>query len=355
MTSGRERTTNAIAMPEIRIFSTCPHWTPDQGDYLARVHQVAQWCEKAGHDGALVYTDNSTVDPWTVALEMIRVTERLTPLVALQPAYMHPYTVAKTITTYGCLYRRRIALNLVAGGFRNDLAALGDVTPHDDRYRRLVEYAQIIDRLLAGPGPVSLTGQYYRVENLAMTPVLPTELRPAMLISGSSAAGLDAAEEIGATPVRYPEPAGAVAESRTEAVRIGIIARGTSEQAWQVAHQRFPPDRRGQLTHSMARKTSDSVWHQRLSEQDEHPAGPDSPYWLGPFKNYRSFCPYLVGDYEAVADEVLRYLRQGCHTFVLDIPADEEEIVHTGIVFDRVREHASGEEGFRASLRSSGR
>ena len=29
-----------------------------------------------------------------------------------------------------------------------------------------------------------------------------------------------------------------------------------------------------------------------------------SPYWLGPFHNYKTFCPYLVGSYERVADEL---------------------------------------------------
>lgn len=321
---------------EFRVFSTCPHWTPDSVDYLARIHEVARWCESAGYEGALVYTDNSNADPWTVAQEMLRATERLVPLIALQPAYLHPYTAAKMISTLALLRGRRVALNLVAGGFTNDLAALGDRTPHDDRYLRLVEYAQIVDRLLAGNGPVTLAGKYFRVQDLTLNPALPAELRPQLLISGSSEAGLAAAAQIGATAVRYPEPPNG-ADTAIEAVRIGIVARDTSAQAWQVARRRFPSQRSGQIAHAMARNTSDSVWHERLSEQDEHPAGLDSPYWLGPFRNYRSFCPYLVGDYDAVTAEVVRYLRQGCRTFVLDIPADEEEIGHTGVVFDRAR------------------
>ena len=57
---------------------------------------------------------------------------------------MHPFTVAKTIASIGCLYGRQMYLNMVAGGFKNDLNALNDTTPHDKRYERLAEYTTII-------------------------------------------------------------------------------------------------------------------------------------------------------------------------------------------------------------------
>ena len=68
---------------------------------------------------------------------------------------MHPYTVAKLVTSIAKLYDRRVFLNMVAGGFINDLLALNDPTDHDARYDRLVEYTTIVKRLLAGDGPVS--------------------------------------------------------------------------------------------------------------------------------------------------------------------------------------------------------
>jgi len=44
------------------------------------------------------------------------------PLVAVQPVYMHPYSVAKMVSTLAFLHQRRVFLNMVAGGFKNDLA-----------------------------------------------------------------------------------------------------------------------------------------------------------------------------------------------------------------------------------------
>jgi hypothetical protein len=48
--------------------------------------------------------------------------------------YMHPYSVAKMVSTLGYLYGRTVYLNMVAGGFKSDLSALDDLTPHDLRY-----------------------------------------------------------------------------------------------------------------------------------------------------------------------------------------------------------------------------
>jgi alkanesulfonate monooxygenase len=44
-----------------------------------------------GCEGILVYADNRLVDPWLTAQLIIEVTERLSPLVAVQSAYMPPY------------------------------------------------------------------------------------------------------------------------------------------------------------------------------------------------------------------------------------------------------------------------
>src|SRR5947209_3612251 len=147
----------------IEVFSTCPYSSVVERErFLPYVMDVARWSEQAGCRGILVYTDNSTVDPWLVSQIIIQATEALCPLVAVQPVYMHPYSVAKMVTSLGHLYGRRVYLNMVAGGFKNDLAALNDSTPHDRRYDRLVEYTTIIQKLLAGGEPLTFEGEFYQ-------------------------------------------------------------------------------------------------------------------------------------------------------------------------------------------------
>ncbi len=318
-----------------RLFTTIPPAGRAGGDYRDQVRTAARLSEAAGFAGALVYSDNNTADPWAVAQEVLSATSTFLPLVALQPVYQHPYAVAKTIASLALLYDRRVCLNLVAGGNRADLAALNDTTEHDRRYDRLVEYTQVIERLLTTPGQISHDGAHYRVSGLSLFPALPPHLAPELFISGSSPAGRQAAGVLGALPVRYPEPPGPgdAVDLHGVGVRIGVIARDTDEEAWRVAHERFPDTRAGRMLQRMARSTSDSHWVHRLSAADEFPGGQDSPYWMGPFQTYATFCPYLVGTHEKVEAELARYLASGCHTFILDTAHHEDDYATTAAVF----------------------
>jgi alkanesulfonate monooxygenase len=249
---------------------------------------------------------------------------------------MHPYTVAKMVTSLALFYGRRLWLNMLAGGFKNDLLALDDTTPHDRRYDRTVEYTRIIMELCANPRGVTFQGEFYKTHNLKLTPPLPEDLQPGLMVSGSSPAGIAAARAVGAVAIKYPKPAdqellaaAAATADGPSGVRVGIICRADGDEAWRVAHERFPADRKGQLAHQLAMKTSDSSWHRQLSELGQVSASAGNPYWLHPFENYRTFCPYLVGSYEQVGAELSRYLTAGYQTFVLDIPADERELDHT--------------------------
>jgi alkanesulfonate monooxygenase len=330
-----------VSKNDIAVFSTSPQSSAvERESYLTNVIDVAQWSEDAGCEGILVYTDNSLVDPWLVAQVIIQNTKRLCPLIAVQPAYMHPYAVAKMVSSLGHLYGRKIYLNMVAGGFKNDLAALNDTTPHDKRYARLVEYTTIIQELLKSPSAVTYRGEFYMVDKLRMTPPLPPQLMPGVFVSGSSDAGLAAAEVLGATAIKYPQPAESEPEDPTKSsgVRVGVVTRSDAGEAWRVAQERFPGDRKGQLTHQLAMKTSDSQWHQQLSEMARATSGDDNPYWLWPFENYKTFCPYLVGSYERVALELSKYIGRGFSTFILDIPPAQEELEHIGEVFSRARQ-----------------
>ena len=326
---------------KIEVFSTCPQSKDvPRENYLRNVIDVARWSEEFGCAGILVYTDNGIVDPWLVTQVILENTEKIAPLIAIQPLYMHPYSVAKKIATLAFLHGRRVYLNMVAGGFKNDLTALNDDTPHDDRYLRTVEYTQIIKKLCAGEGPLTYEGKYYTVKDLSLVPPIPPELQPGLVSSGSSDAGMQAARDMGSLAVKYPKPPDEEQDMHDGhepgyGVRVGIITRETAAEAWKVALERFPEDRRGQLTAQLAMKVSDSSWHAQLSKRQDEPPSEKNPYWLGPFQNYRTFCPYLVGTYERVAEELAKYINIGYETFILDIPPSQDELRHTGIVFEK--------------------
>lgn len=315
----------------LEVFSTCPASNhADLDGYADRVAEVARWSEACGCTGILVYSDNSQLDAWLVSQIVLQHTRSLCPLVALQPIYLHPYTVAKIIASIGSLYRRRIFLNMVAGGFKNDLAALNDTTPHDQRYQRLTEYTRIVTALLDGE-TVTARGDFYTVDKLKLTPPLPAALAPGIFVSGSSEAGLEAARRLGATAIKYPKPAGEerlVPDPTLDCgIRIGIIARRSAADAWAIAHRRFPVDRKGQMTRQLATKVSDSHWHRELSGRGDSLS--QGLYWMVPFENYQTMCPYLVGSYDEVAAELSRYFNAGYHRVILDIPPSEDDLQHS--------------------------
>ena len=330
---------------EIAIYSTCPEPGDDgKGADVSSVREVAALSEAADCAGMLIYSDNRLVDPWLVAQAAIEATERLEPLVAVQPIYMHPYTVAKMVATLGYFYGRRLCLNMIAGGFKRDLEALADTTPHDERYARLTEYTTIVRELLDRSSrgrAYSFAGRYYSVANLKLTPSIPPELRPDIFVSGSSEAGREAGATLGAVSVRYPKPAADYDGDRLPqggryGIRVGIIARDSDDAAWDEAWRRFPPDRKGQIAHSMAMKVTDSEWHKQLSRQAEQEnSGESNPYWLHPFQNYHTFCPYLVGSTERISQELAAYVRVGYRTVILDIPPNEGELQRIGEVLAR--------------------
>jgi alkanesulfonate monooxygenase len=233
---------------DLLLFTTCPpSSTVERSSYLQTVVEVAQWSEAAGCTGILVYTDNALVTPWQVAQVIVLNTRRLAPLVAVQPVYMSPYWAAKEIASIAFVHGRMVWLNMLAGGFKNDLQALGDDTPHDERYTRTVEYTQVVQRWW--PAARSRTRASTTSSTSSSSPRgarRPAAADPDLWLVD---AGLAAAKAISAVAVQYPKPPGEHKENLTRSdveygIRIGVLARERSDDAWRIAEERFPPDGR---------------------------------------------------------------------------------------------------------------
>ena len=77
----------------IEIFSTSPQSKDfPRESYVQNIINVAQWSEEAGCTAILVYTDNSLVDAWLVAQIILQNTQKLCPLVAIQPIWSSVWT-----------------------------------------------------------------------------------------------------------------------------------------------------------------------------------------------------------------------------------------------------------------------
>jgi alkanesulfonate monooxygenase len=273
----------------LRLMTSSPssHTFPTNKAFLATFGDVVNWADRDGWDSILIGTDHRELEPWLVAKLVIERTSHLTPLVAVQPLYMHPFTLAQNIYTLSFLFGRRVNLNYVAGGFPRDLQSFCDSASHGERYERLTEYAGIVKMLLMGQGLTSIAGQHYRVKDLKLAGNVPEHLLPALTISGSSASGVNAARQIGACVMGNLKPSWEYDGNSCDAdlehgVRLGVIVRETSQEAWAVAQRRFPFSPTGAAIREFATQMSDSRWNRELGKDSNVPLG--HPYCIQPFK-----------------------------------------------------------------------
>src|ERR1700745_3394844 len=118
---------------KVRVFPTIPR-NLHSADHIDQLMRVARFSDRNGFAGILLFTGNDTlVEPWSMAQHILAHTERSSPLVAVNPVYMHPFTVAKFVSSFAQLYQRKLFLNMVTGTAASDLHGLGEQLSHHDR------------------------------------------------------------------------------------------------------------------------------------------------------------------------------------------------------------------------------
>ncbi|NJP52691.1 LLM class flavin-dependent oxidoreductase [Streptomyces sp. SBST2-5] len=327
------------------VFGTALSPHPREGEPLPLVTELAARAEEYGLDGLLAFYNHKNLDPWAVASAILNHTKALTPLVALQPYALPPFTAAKLIHTLSRLHGRQIDVNLITGAANEELIQVGETLDHDQRYERAVEYATVLRHLLSSDEPLVHEGRHYRYQGLRTHSRLEPEQRPRIFVAGSSTAGKRAAAQIGDIAVTHPEPVDAFAQTflredgtgpRT-GIRIGLVARPTDDEAWEAAHTLYPGDRMSELKTAM-RKRSESDWSRRLAylasgkEQTY-----DEVYWTGAYRADKGSMPLLVGSYRKVAAYLDRYLALGVDTVLLGGLLTEEDFRHSAVVLDGLR------------------
>jgi alkanesulfonate monooxygenase len=311
--------------------------------FRARLRSAVVRAEREGVSGVLVPHNLREVDPWMVASYIGSVTERLTPLLAVQPACLPPHTAAALAAAYAALFGRPLHFNLVSGAREGELGAVGDTLTHDQRYARLKDFGRVLRQLLDGETVDGQLHHYaYNQYRLVPRPEVLTQCR--IFVAGSSPAGMAAALDVADVVVTHPTPfddwhrecllplqaAGYTGEL---GIRLGIIARSRSTDAWHTARARFPQSWQGHQE-TLLKTLSPSAWSRALARravsedtEDAQPEGAPDPYWLGAFHSGLASAPFLVGAYEEVAAELARYVGAGVNHLLLN-GSREDEYAH---------------------------
>lgn len=210
--------------------------------YLA---QVARAADDLGFDGVLTPTGTWCEDAWLTCAALVPETTRLKFLVAFRPGLVTPTLAAQMAATFQRLSGGRCLLNVVTGGEGAEQRRFGDHLDHDERYDRTDEFLEVVRG--AWNGPFTFSGRHYVVED-ADVMARPTP-EPAIYLGGASEAAEIVAARHADVHLSWAEPPGVVAERITRVaaraaalgrrlgagIRLHVISRDTSEQAWAVA------------------------------------------------------------------------------------------------------------------------
>ncbi|MEV6044030.1 LLM class flavin-dependent oxidoreductase [Streptomyces xanthochromogenes] len=327
-----------------RVYGTAHSPHAEEPDPKGRVVRIAQRAETYRMDGLLIFYNHQNFDPWVIAATVLQNTSTITPLVALQPYALPPFTAAKIIHNLTVLHGRRLDLNLITGAAKEELDQVQDQLSHDERYQRAIEYATVVRSLLSSNKPFFHEGAFYQYRGLKTETELPPEQRPRLFVAGSSKAGREAAAAVADVAVTHPEPLASFASDFATperaglgtGIRVGLLARATDEEAWLAAREHFPSDRLSHLK-TVMRQKSESDWSRRLARLTLAGGTYDDVYWTGAYHAGKGSAPLLVGSYERVAEYLGRYLALGVSNVLLGGLSAEEEFRHSAVVLSQLR------------------
>ncbi|BAI74008.1 alkanesulfonate monooxygenase (plasmid) [Azospirillum sp. B510] len=353
-------TTNSEAASEANILWFIP--THGDGRHLGTsvgaretdrhyLRQIAQAADSLGYYGVLLPTGRSCEDSWVVASSLVPVTERLRFLVAVRPGLQSPTLAARMAATLDRLSDGRLLINVVTGGDPVENKGDGIFLSHGERYEVTREFLDVWKGLF-GNEPVDYQGKHIRIEDgrLFYPPVQAGG--PPLFFGGSS----DAANAVAATYVdkylTWGEPPAQVAakladvrcqaEARgrkvTFGIRLHVIVRETTEQAWKAADDliRHVDDTTIAAAQAVYARM-DSVGQRRMSElhggrRDKLEVAPN--LWAGVGLVRGGAGTALVGDPETVAARMREYIDLGIDTFILSgYPHLEEAYRFAELVF----------------------
>jgi alkanesulfonate monooxygenase len=294
--------------------------------------QIARAAEQLGFVGALTPSGAWCEDAWLTTAMLSQVSERLKFLVAFRPGSVSPTLAAQMAATFQRHSNGRLLLNVVTGGEDLEQRSYGDFLGKDDRYRRTDEFLTITRGLWSGE-TVNFAGQFLVVDD-AHLERLP-DPTPPIYFGGSSDIALTVAAKHadvyltwGETPEQVSLKIAEVSRRAEECgrvvrfgIRLHVIARETSDEAWHVAHQllnAITPEEIEQVQSKLSK--SASVGQQRMRALHEGTKENLEIYpnlWAGVGLVRGGAGTALVGSYEEVADRIREYHELGISEFVL--------------------------------------
>ncbi|MBF6474702.1 LLM class flavin-dependent oxidoreductase [Nocardia gipuzkoensis] len=305
----------------------------DRPASLRYLNQIGAAAEDNGFEAVLTPTGAWCEDAWLTTAMMVETTETLKFLVAFRPGLVSPTLAAQMAATFQRHSRGRLLLNVVTGGEPHEQQAYGDFLDKTQRYARTGEFLHVVRELWTSTEPVTFEGEHIRVRQ-ALLSNRPDPVPPVFFGGSSEPAGPIAAR-YSDTYLTWGEPLPAVGRKlewiRRLAVdhgrvldyglRIHVISRDTSEQAWAEADRLLAgidPADIERVQASLAR--SESEGQRRMAElhggsTERLEIAPN--LWAGVGLVRGGAGTALVGSHAEVADRLAEYAELGIEHFIL--------------------------------------
>jgi alkanesulfonate monooxygenase len=311
-------------------------------DYLG---QIARSAEQLGFEAALTPTGSWCEDAWIATAALTQVTRRLKFLVAFRPGLISPTLAAQMAASFQRVSGGRLLLNVVVGGDEVEQARFGDFISKDERYARADDFLSIVRGAWEADPGFDFTGEHITVQD-AQIPDPP--LWPRIYFGGSSEAALGVAARHADVYLTWGEPPALVSEKldrvRERAsdagrsvgygIRLHVITRPTSEEAWAAADRLLEGlDPQAIKVAQENLRTSSSEGQRRMLEL--HGGSVDGleiypNLWAGVGLVRGGAGTALVGSYEEVADRIAEYHALGLDEFILSGYPHLEEAYYVG-------------------------
>ncbi|TJZ69362.1 FMNH2-dependent alkanesulfonate monooxygenase [Chitiniphilus eburneus] len=318
--------------------------THGDGRYLGTQHgartvdhgylkQIAQAADQLGFEGVLIPTGRSCEDSWVIASSLVPFTERLKFLVAIRPGIISPTVSARQAATLDRISGGRLLINVVTGGDPDEQHGDGNFLDHAQRYEVTDEFLRIWRGVLSGEA-VDFEGKHLKVKNAkALFPPIQQPYPPLWFGGSSPEAHQLAAQQLDVY-LTWGEPpeavarkiadvrakAAAVGRSVRFGIRLHVIVRETSAEAWRAADkliEHVTDDTIAAAQKAFAR--FDSEGQRRMAQlhggrRDNLEVAPN--LWAGVGLVRGGAGTALVGSPEEVAARMKEYADLGIETFI---------------------------------------
>ena len=306
--------------------------------------QVARAAESLGFEAALTPTSSWCEEAWVITAALTQHTRDFKYLVAFRPGLQSPTLAAQAAATYQRVSERRLLLNVVVGGDALEQHRYGDTIGKDSRYARADEFLEIVRELWSGE-EVNFSGEWYEIEGARL---LDPPAWPTVYLGGTSAAAIEVAARRADVFLTWGEPPEAVAaklDAVREAagreerelgfgIRLHVITRDSSEEAWAVADRMLAglsdgADREGPVDPGgvgIGGPAPDA--RAARGRTDRLEVSPN--LWAGIGLVRGGAGTALVGSHEEVADRIAGYHELGIDEFILSGYPHLEEAYRVG-------------------------